>query len=164
MEKEQKECGQSTNNFYGHITNYIVYQSEVTYEGQVNTYNENSREEEEKDEMPSQKQFIKAVEVTAQRGMWWSSRSWAVAYRVYQMLGYPCSISQFIRDAVKWRINTGFECSYDAVQKPIAQGLLMGDTDKWEINGAKKQAVILGDALLEELKIQRKTPSEKIEF
>jgi hypothetical protein len=163
MEQDHEKHPQSVNNFYGSINNYNVYQSPVTYEGQVNNYS-NKAEEESRDDMPSQEQFVRAVEATAQRGMWWSSRSWAVAYRVYQMLGYPSSISQFIRDAVKWRINTGFECSYDAVQKPIAQGLLMGDTDKWEINGAKKQAVILGDALLEELKIQRKTPFEKIEF
>lgn len=61
MEKEQKECGQSTNNFYGHITNYIVYQSEVTYEGQVNTYNENSREKEKEREYSDVEERIKSA-------------------------------------------------------------------------------------------------------
>ena len=163
MEQENEKRCQPINNFYGKIKNYTVYQSPVTYEGPVNYYNSQA-EKEDRDEMPSQEQMARAVETTVQRGMWWSSRSWSVVFRIYQMMGYPGNISQFIRDAVRWNIKTGFECSYDAVQKPIAKGLLMGDTDKWETNGATRQAVMLGDALLDELKMLRKTPSEKQEF
>ena len=46
-------------------------------------------------------------------------------------------------------MKTGFECNYDAIQKPISSGVLAGNTDQWEANGAQKQAVKLADALLE---------------
>ena len=102
-------------------------------------------------QMPSCEQMRRAVENTAQNGYWWSSRSWAVVYRVYQMKGYMAGISQFVREVQDWEVQTGFDCNYDAVQKPLAKGLLSGSPDKWVAQGAQGQAVKLAEALLEEL-------------
>jgi len=102
-------------------------------------------------QLPSREQMKWAVENTAQNGYWWSSRSWAVVYRVYQMKGYMAGISQFVREAKDWEVKTGFDCNYDAVQKPLAKGLLSGSPDKWVAQGAQGQAVKLAEALLEEL-------------
>ena len=52
------------------------------------------------------------------------------------------------RDVAEWNVAKGFECNYDAVQKPIAQGLLIGDPKKWVDNGAQKQAPALAEAML----------------
>jgi hypothetical protein len=98
--------------------------------------------------VPSPMEMQAAVEETIRQGLWWSNRSWSVAYRVYQMKGYQQSISQFVRDVAEWNVAKGFECNYDAVQKPIAQGLLIGDPKKWVDNGAQKQAPALAEAML----------------
>ena len=102
-------------------------------------------------EVLSEKEMKRAVENSASKGYWWSSRSWAVVYRVYQMKGYMASISQFVREVQDWEVQTGFECNYFAVQKPISSGMLSGLPDKWVKQGAQGQAVKLANTLLEEL-------------
>ena len=102
-------------------------------------------------EIPSREAMIAAVLATAQQGYWWSSRSWAVVYRVYQMKGYMANVSQFVREVREWKVKTGYECSYDAVQKPLASGIFVGNPDKWEAQGAQGQAAKLAEALLKEL-------------
>ena len=102
-------------------------------------------------EVLSKKEMKRAVENSASKGYWWSSRSWAVVYRVYQMKGYMASISQFVREVKDWEVQIGFDCNYDAVQKPLAKGLLSGSPDKWVAQGAQGQAVKLAEALMEEL-------------
>ena len=103
-------------------------------------------------EVLSKKEMKRAVENSASKGYWWSSRSWAVVYRVYQMKGYMASISQFVREVKDWEVQIGFDCNYDAVQKPLAKGLLSGSPDKWVAQGAQGQAVKLAEALQEELR------------
>ena len=100
-----------------------------------------------------------AVVATVKQGLWWSNRSWAVVYRVYQMKGYMGGFSQFIRDVESWPVKTGFECNYDAVQKPITSGVLLGNPENWEAQGAPKQASLLAYALLEKLE-NMKSPRE----
>lgn len=102
-------------------------------------------------QLPSTKQMQKAVEATVAQGYWWASRAWAVVYRVYQMKGYMNGYTQFAREVNEWGINTGFECNYDAVQKPISTGMFSGLPEKWEGQGAQGQAVKLAFALLAEL-------------
>ena len=90
-----------------------------------------------------------AVVETVKQGLWWSSRSWAVVYRVYQMKGYMNGFTQFVREVESWKVKTGFDCNYDAIQKPVSSGIYAGTPDRWEANGAQKQAVKLAKSLLE---------------
>ena len=89
-----------------------------------------------------------AIIETVKQGLWWSNRSWAVVYRVYQMKGYLNGFSQFVREVSTWPVKTGFECNYDALQKPISGGMFSGSPEKWEANGAPRQAVNLAKALM----------------
>lgn len=140
----------------------LVLEKKVEYEVNVEEggigiqiVNGNRKEIEESEvteELPTREEMIQAVKATCRMGLWWSSRSWAVVYRVYQMKGYMANISQFVREVKSWEVTTGYECSYDAVQKPIASGVFGGNTDKWEAQGAQGQAVKLAEALLEELR------------
>lgn len=102
-------------------------------------------------DMPTCEKMCRAVVETVKQGLWWSSRSWAVVYRVYQMKGYVSGFSQFVRDVYSWKIKTSFKCNYDALQKPISSGIYAGHPDTWEQNGAPSQAVKLAKALLKEL-------------
>ena len=102
-------------------------------------------------DMPTREAMCRAVVVTIKQGLWWSNRSWAVVYRVYQMKGYVSGFTQFVRDVYSWKIKTSFKCNYDALQKPISSGIYAGHPDTWEQNGAPSQAVKLAKALLKEL-------------
>lgn len=115
--------------------------------------------------LPTREQMIQAVKATVKQGMWWSSRSWAVVYRVYQMKGYVRNYTNFVNEVKAWKVETGFECTYDAVQKPIAYGLYVGFPEKWENNGASKQAVKFALSLLKELeKAENDPPKESLSF
>jgi len=73
------------------------------------------------------------------------------------MLGYTGSYSTFVEDAGKWKVNTGYELNYDAIQKPMAKGWLIGPVGKWEAQGAAKAFPELANALLNILGIDVKT-------
>ena len=118
----------------------------------VNGNRKEIEESEVTEDLPTREEMIQAVKATYRKGLWWSSRSWAVVYRVYQMKGYMSGFTQFAREVNEWGVSTGFECNYDAVQKPIVSGQLSGTPDKWVSQGAQKQAVKLAEALLEELR------------
>lgn len=127
--------------------NYVdVHDNEV-----VNLTIEKATVQMEDSELPTREALIQAVAATEKEGLWWSSRSWAVVYRVYQMKGYKGSISEFVREVKAWELKTDHECNYDAVQKPMASGVLSGAPDRWKANGAQGQAVKLAEALLKEL-------------
>lgn len=115
-----------------------------TIDHQKNTQKQSS-------DMPTCEEMCRAVVETIKQGLWWSNRSWAVVYRVYQMKGYVSGFSQFVRDVRSWKIKIGFECNYDALQKPISSGMFAGHPDTWEDSGAPSQAVKLAKALLKEL-------------
>ena len=101
------------------------------------------------DELPTKEQMCAAIKESVKLGMWWSSRSWAVVYRVYQIKGYMNGFTQFVREVNTWSVKTGFECNYDAVQKPNASGVLAGNPDKWEAQGGSRQAVKLAQFLID---------------
>ena len=101
--------------------------------------------------LPTQEQMCEAIKESVKLGLWWSSRSWAVVYRVYQIKGYMNGFTQFVREANAWSVKTGFECNYDAVQKPIASGVLTGNPDKWDAQGGSRQAVKLAQFLIDYL-------------
>lgn len=105
----------------------------------------------QEDTLPTREAMIQAVEATEKEGLWWSSRSWAVVFRVYQMKGYKGSISEFVREVKAWGLKNDHECNYDAVQKPVASGVLSGTPERWKANGAQGQTVKLAEALLKEL-------------
>lgn len=149
------------NNFYGNISNLNLYQSPGHFsEPSANTY---ELQKNEFPDIPTREEMMMAVRFTVTKGMWWSNRSWSVVYRVYQIKGYRGGFSQFINEARSWKIDTGFELNYDAVQKPITSGKLIGDIDEWEANGASKQAVTLAYAILAELEKQKEKNSQLLE-
>lgn len=111
--------------------------------------------------VPTSQQMQQAVAATVKNGMWWSSRCWAVVYRVYQIKGYVHNYTYFINEVKSWKVKTGYDCNYDAIQKPMVSGIYVGNPERWEKNGAQKQAVRLADALMEELdKMLKHTPEE----
>ena len=112
-------------------------------------------------QLPSKEEMKQAVMETMTQGLWWSSRSWAVVYRVYQMKGYMNGFTQFAREVQEWEIETDYECNYDAIQKPISSGMYSGMPDQWEAQGAQKQAVKLAQTLLEIL--ENRLEESKIE-
>ena len=116
---------------------------------------------EEPSEVPTKDHMIQAIKATVKQGMWWSSRSWAVVYRVYQMKGYVRNYTIFVNEVKSWKVETGFECTYDAIQKPIACGMYVGNPEKWENNGASKQAVKFAYALMEELESLMKNTKDQ---
>ena len=92
-----------------------------------------------------------AVKSTIRQGLWWSSRSWSVVYRICQIKGYMNGFSQFARDVNSWGIDWEFNCNYDAIQKPTCKGFLSGNPNTWVAKGAPQQFEKLGSALLLEL-------------
>lgn len=133
------------NNFNAPIYHYYEY---------IENYNGNHEadpKQEDIPKVPSTEEMIQAVKATFSQGLWWSNRSWAVVYRVWQMKGYFGSISDFVREVEGWKLKSDHDCSYDAVQKPIASGILSGMPERWKEQGAQGQAVKLALALLAEL-------------
>lgn len=148
MEKNEKNprIQKTVNNYFNApIGNY--------YEYVENNYAGSGPEKQEKmfPQLPTCEQMEQAVKGSVAQGCWWSNRAWAVVYRVWQMRGYMNSIAQFVREVNEWEVKTGFECNYDAVQKPIAQGILSGMPDKWVEQGSQIQTVKLAKSLIDEL-------------
>lgn len=110
--------------------------------------NTSPAQKEEPQDTPSTEEMKQAVLAVTKQGLFWSSRSWAVVYRVYQMKGYKASISEFVREVNAWNIKTDYHCDYDAVRKPIASGKYARSIDKWKADGAQGQAVKLAEGLL----------------
>lgn len=140
MEDEQKIQKIVHYHFNAPIGQYIEH-VDNNYYGKENDNQQNMFPQ-----LPSQERMKKAIMETMSQGLWWSSRSWAVVYRVYQMKGYMHSFAHFAREVKDWEIDTGYECNYDAIQKPISTGVYSGMPDKWEENGAQKQAVKLASS------------------
>ncbi len=149
--------GNILNYFQGATIHNMVINGNMTKRGTEHYHTAETAQSREPQtgDMPTPAEMQAAVEETVRQGLWWSNRSWSVAYRVYQMKGYQQSIRQFVRDVSGWNIAKSFECNYDAVQKPIAQGLLIGDPKKWVDNGAQKQAPALAEAMLNVLENKR---------
>ena len=86
-------------------------------------------------------------------GHWWGNISWSVAYRIYQMMGYQGTVSQFVRDVSQWPFTMPirYDCNDDAVSKPIRTGKMSRSLDKWAEDGASSQFIILGKELMKAL-------------
>lgn len=148
--------GNITNNFYAPIGQYIDHVEHnhfgMTPEGEFQFGNDKETVKENLfPKMPTSAQICKAIRVSLKEGLWWSNRAWAVVYRVWQMKGYMGGFSQFVKEEKTWKIDTGFECNYDAIQKPINSGVLAGPPENWKKQGAPAQAVLLADVLLTDL-------------
>lgn len=55
---------------------------------------------------------------------------------------------KFVEEVEQWQLQTDYICNYDAVQKPIAEGKMIGPVEKWKANGATEQSILLAEALL----------------
>lgn len=135
--------------------NQVAYSITNNYQG--NAYNGKNDNAAKESRMPSAEQMGEALKRTVADGYWWSQRAWAVVYRVCQMLGYTGSYTTFLEDAARWKVDTGYELNYDALQKPMAKGWLIGAVEKWESQGASKPFVLLAYALLDKLGIDPHT-------
>lgn len=152
-QEEKKRKSDTTNYFYGPIGQYIERVEHnhfgMSSDGSFQYGDANSEVVQRKlfPDLPTRDEMISAVIETVREGLWWSNRSWAIVYRIYQMKGYMGGFSQFVREVKEWPVKTGFECNYDAVQKPVTSGVLVGNPKDWEAQGASKQAAKLGQAL-----------------
>ena len=142
MTKEQQEEQKPThvrvqNTIYAPIRQYLEHVEHNHFgmngDGSFQFGNAKGEEVQRKlfPDLPTQEEMCEAVRETHRQGYWWSNRSWAVVYRVYQMKGYMKGFSDFVREVEQWPVKVSFACKYDAVQKPIAEGLLIGSLDKW---------------------------------
>ena len=156
MEEEQKQQHVGVqNNFYGPVGQYIEHVEHNHFgmggDGSFQFGDASSEDVQRKlfPDLPTREEMAQAVNETIRQGLWWSNRSWAVVYRVYQLKGYIGGFTTFVREVETWGVKTGFDCNYDAIQKSVTNGKLAGQPDKWEAQGAQKQAVKLAKALLE---------------
>ena len=116
----------------------------------VNYYEAGAKEN---DTMPTAEQMASAVETTLKAGLWWGNTAWSVVFRVMQMMGYKGSITQFIGIAENLALGKDFpyKCNMDAVSKPLRNGKISRDLERWQEDGAPKKYIILASSLKEEL-------------
>ena len=116
----------------------------------VNYYEAGAKEN---DTMPTAEQMASAVETTLKAGLWWGNTAWSVVFRVMQMKGYKGSITQFIGIAENLALGKDFpyKCNMDAVSKPLRNGKISRDLERWQEDGAPKKYIILASSLKEEL-------------
>ena len=116
----------------------------------VNYYEAGAKEN---DTMPTAEQMASAVETTLKAGLWWGNTAWSVVFRVMQMMGYKGSITQFIGIAENLALGKDFpyKCNMDAVSKPLRNGKISRDLERWQEDGAPKKYIILASSLREEL-------------
>ena len=154
-EEKKPRNGGIQNFFYGPIGQYIEHVEQINFgmdkDGNFRFGDAKGEDVQKKlfPDLPTKEEMCKAIAETVTRGLWWSSRSWAVVFRVYQMKGYMSGFTQFVREVNTWPVETGYKCNYDALQKPITSGVLSGNPDGWAANGAQQQAVKLAHALLD---------------
>ena len=160
-----RKCSYVVNfNFEGATIHKFIYKGNMNVNGEdINNKKGNVRDDIADDscnEPPHKEQNTsfqlwdevkQAVKSTIRQGLWWSSRSWSVVYRICQIKGYMNGFSQFARDVNSWGIDWEFNCNYDAIQKPTCKGFLSGNPDTWVAKGAPQQFEKLGSALLLEL-------------
>ena len=116
----------------------------------VNYYEAGAKEN---DTMPTAEQMASAVETTLKAGLWWGNTAWSVVFRVMQMMGHKGSITQFIGIAENLALGKDFpyKCNMDAVSKPLRNGKISRDLERWQEDGAPKKYIILASSLKEEL-------------
>ena len=156
-----QQRGGIVNYFQGATIHNIVINGNMSRSGTEHYHTRETksmRQEALAEELPTRETMCQAVESGVKAGLWWGNQSWAVVYRVYQLKGYTGSMSDFVREAQTWPLDLAATCTYDAVQKPIARGTMIGQPDKWLANGAPQQAVALAESLLTEMAEDIVTP------
>ena len=170
-ERKPQSGGTTNNYFYGPIGQYIEHvehnhfgmDTDGTMTAGAKGDSREALQQKLFPDLPPQQVMTRAVAETLMEGYWWSNRSWAIVYRCYQMKGYLGGISNFVKEVGRWDIQTSWVCNYDAVQKPIAEGTIVGPLEKWEANGAQRQAVVLAAALLEKIERMMKEETKEKE-
>lgn len=149
-----QHVGGIVNYFQGATIHNIVINGNMTKRGAEHYHTQEAKsmkQDTTTSGLPTRETMCQAVEAGVKAGLWWGNQSWAVVYRVYQMKGYTGGLSDFVREAQTWPLELAATCTYDAVQKPIAKGTMIGQPEKWLANGAPQQAVALAESLLTEV-------------
>lgn len=115
----------------------------------VNYYEAGTKEN---DSMPSAEQMASAVETTLKAGLWWGNTAWSVVFRVMQMMGYKGSITQFIEIVGNLAFSKVFpyKCNMDAISKPLRNGKMSRDLERWQEDGVPQKYIKLASTLKEE--------------
>ena len=115
----------------------------------VNYYEAGTKEN---DSMPSAEQMASAVETTLKAGLWWGNTAWSVVFRVMQMMGYKGSITQFIEIVGNLAFSKEFpyKCNMDAISKPLRNGKMSRDLERWQEDGVPQKYIKLASTLKEE--------------
>ena len=115
----------------------------------VNYYEAGTKEN---DSMPSAEQMASAVETTLKAGLWWGNTAWSVVFRVMQMMGYKGSITQFIDIVGNLAFSKEFpyKCNMDAISKPLRNGKMSRDLERWQEDGVPQKYIKLASTLKEE--------------
>jgi hypothetical protein len=121
----------------------------VVNHGEVN-YAKHGKEE--NDTMPTAEQMASAVETTLKAGLWWGNTAWSVVFRVMQMMGYKGSITQFIDIVGNLAFSKEFpyKCNMDAISKPLRNGKMSRDLERWQEDGVPQKYIKLASTLKEE--------------
>lgn len=115
----------------------------------VNYYEAGTKEN---DSMPSAEQMASAVETTLKAGLWWGNTAWSVVFRVMQMMGYKGSITQFIDIVGNLAFSKEFpyKCNMDAISKPLRNGKMSRDLERWQEDGVPQKYIKLASTLKQE--------------
>ena len=159
MEKNDNKQSRpsTTNHFYGPIGQYIEHVEHNHFgmdsEGHFQYADGDSATMQRQlfPGLPTKEMMCQAVAAAVRDGLWYGNQAWAVVYRVYQMKGYMGSMKDFTREVKDWPTGLAASCNYDAVQKPIAKGIMIGPLEKWVANGAPELVVELATTMLTEL-------------
>lgn len=155
--EHQPHRGGIQNFFYGPVGQYIEHVEHNHFgmngDGEMTIANDKTKDDAPLfPKLPDSETMRQAVVTSMHDGYWWGNRSWAVVYRVYQMKGYMKGIAQFVSEVESWKIESSYTCNYDAVQKPIIQGKIVGPISTWRANGVPEAWIKLAEALLAVLK------------
>lgn len=149
--QEQPRSGGIHNYFYGPVGQFIDYGSHNQFGQQWEDKTVANGAEHIQDrllpDLPSKESMCQAVAAAVRDGLWYGNQAWAVVYRIYQLKGYLGGMSEFVREVKTWPTELAATCTYDAVQKPVAKGKMIGHIQRWAANGAPQETVALAEAL-----------------
>lgn len=157
--EEQKNNGNHTiHNYFAEGSNCQVFNAPISNAvfampgSHVTQVAAKNVEEKEKDSLPSAEQMASAVETTMKAGLWWGNTAWSVVFRVMQMMGYKGSITQFIDIVGNLAFSKEFpyKCNMDAISKPLRNGKMSRDLERWQEDGVPQKYIKLASTLKEE--------------
>lgn len=156
MKKQAKpQRGGIHNYFYGPVGQFIDYGNHNQFGLQWEDKTVTNGAEHIKDmlrpqgeQQPSREAMSQAVAAAVRDGLWYGNQAWAVVFRAYQLKGYLGGMSEFVREVKTWPTELAATCTYDAVQKPVAKGKMIGPIERWAANGAPRETVALAEAIV----------------